>query len=77
MNFAETNGRDRSELPEEEGNTKISDQWWAEYLSEEDQYKVELGGKITLLSEILKMAESIGDKVYVTVIKSFIYKILQ
>ena len=60
-----THGRDRSEAPppEEEPDTKISDQWWADFVSEEDQYKIELGGKITLLSEILKMCESIGDKV--------------
>ena len=59
-----THGRDRSDIPpEEEPDSKISDQWWARYVSEEDQYKVELGGKIMLLSEILKMCESIGDKV--------------
>ena len=61
-----THGRDRSDIPPEEEpdtNTKISEQWWANYVSEEDQYKVELGGKILLLSEILKMCESIGDKV--------------
>jgi len=41
----------------------FSDDWWAEFVKEEDQYKLELSGKITLLFEILRMCEEIGDKV--------------
>ena len=43
----------------------FSDGWWAEFVKEEDQYKLELSGKITLLFEILRMCEEIGDKVLV------------
>ena len=59
-----THGRDRKEaLPDEPEDNKVSTEWWGDSLSEEDRYKVELGGKIVLLAEILKMCESIGDKV--------------
>ena len=44
---------------------RVSSEWWAEHMSEDDRYRLELSGKITLLSEVLKMSEAIGDKVYV------------
>ena len=51
-------------VPENENNKKeLTSEWWAEFVKEEDQYKVELSGKLTLLFEILKMCEDIGDKV--------------
>jgi len=50
-----------SPLPDE--NEVVSNDWWGGYVSEEDRYKVELSGKISLLAEILKMCDSIGDKV--------------
>lgn len=43
--------------------TAVSDQWWADYVREEDKYNHELGGKLVVLAEVLKMSESIGDKV--------------
>ncbi|XP_050416809.1 transcriptional regulator ATRX, partial [Patella vulgata] len=43
----------------------ISNEWWAEYLKEEDKYRLELSGKLTLLFKILQMCEEIGDKVLV------------
>jgi len=42
---------------------KVSSEWWAEYVKSEDQYKTELSGKLLILADILKMSESIGDKV--------------
>ena len=51
-------------VPENEFvNKEVSKEWWAEYVKEEDQYRMELSGKLTLLFEILKMCEDIGDKV--------------
>ena len=51
-------------VPDNENNKKeLTSEWWAEFVKEEDQYKVELSGKLTLLFEILKMCEDIGDKV--------------
>jgi len=44
---------------------KLSEEWWAEYVTSEDQFKTELSGKLMMLTEILQMCESIGDKVYV------------
>jgi len=44
---------------------KVSAEWWAEYVTPEDQFKTELSGKLLMLADILKMSESIGDKVYV------------
>lgn len=37
--------------------------WWSSHLSENDHLNIELGGKIVLLFEILRLAEDIGDKV--------------
>lgn len=51
-----------AEEKKEEEEQKVSTEWWAEFLNPEDQYKIELSGKITLLAEILKMSEAIGDK---------------
>ena len=51
-------------VPENEFvNKDISSEWWAEYVKEEDRFKLELSGKLVLLFEILKMCEDIGDKV--------------
>ena len=48
---------------EDERDKKVSNEWWAEHLTQEDKFRIELGGKLVLLAEILKMSESIGDKV--------------
>ncbi|GIY76604.1 transcriptional regulator ATRX [Caerostris extrusa] len=40
-------------------------QWFDDFFSDEDQYKLELSGKMVLLMEILKECEAIGDKVIV------------
>lgn len=48
---------------EEEGY-RVSSEWWADYVKPSDQFNLEISGKLMLLSEILKMSESIGDKVY-------------
>ena len=45
------------------GPQAVSNEWWAEYVKEEDQNKMELGGKLVLLFDILRMCEEIGDKV--------------
>ncbi|KAK6172939.1 hypothetical protein SNE40_016493 [Patella caerulea] len=52
-------------LNEPETPGPISNEWWAEYLKEEDKYRLELSGKLTLLFKILQMCEEIGDKVLV------------
>ena len=50
--------------PEEDGDSQaVSSEWWAEYMKEEDKNKMELGGKLVLLFDILRMCEEIGDKV--------------
>ena len=43
--------------------TGVSNEWWAEYVKEEDQNKMEHSGKLSLLFDILRMCEEIGDKV--------------
>ncbi|KAL3879997.1 hypothetical protein ACJMK2_032269 [Sinanodonta woodiana] len=43
----------------------VSSEWWAEYVKEEDKFKMDTGGKLVLLFQILKMCEDIGDKVLV------------
>lgn len=48
---------------EEEEVKPFSTGWWADYVKEEDQFKMELGSKLVLLFEILRMCEEIGDKV--------------
>ena len=40
-------------------------EWYDEFLQEEDEYNVELSGKLVLLMEILADAEAVGDKVLV------------
>jgi len=45
------------------GPKELTSEWWAEFVKEEDENRLELSGKITLLFEILKMCEDIGDKV--------------
>ena len=44
---------------------EVSDEWWAEYVKPEDQFNIELSGKLLILAHILQMSESIGDKVSV------------
>ena len=46
-----------------EGPKEVTSEWWAEYVKEEDEAKLELSGKLMLLFQILKMCEDIGDKV--------------
>lgn len=50
---------------EENGVAPTSTEWWAQYLSEEDRFNIEISGKIQLLAEVLRLSESIGDKVLV------------
>lgn len=54
-----------SESDEDVGPQPVSSEWWAEYVKPEDEEKIELGGKLVLLFEILRMSEEIGDKVLV------------
>lgn len=51
------------ESDEDVGPQPVSSEWWAEYVKPEDEEKIELGGKLVLLFEILRMSEEIGDKV--------------
>lgn len=46
-----------------QGPKEVTSEWWAEFVKEEDEFKLELGGKLVLMFEILKMCEDIGDKV--------------
>lgn len=39
------------------------DEWWSPFVSEDDEFKVELSGKLVILFDILKECEEIGDKV--------------
>ena len=45
----------------------VSSEWWAEYVKGGDQSRMELSGKLTVLFDILRMCEEIGDKMYVVV----------
>ncbi|XP_070197492.1 transcriptional regulator ATRX homolog isoform X3 [Littorina saxatilis] len=49
----------------DQGVQPVSSDWWAEYVTEEDKDKLELGGKLVLLFDILRMCEEIGDKVLI------------
>ncbi|CAG5116055.1 unnamed protein product, partial [Candidula unifasciata] len=49
----------------EEQDKTITRDWWAAYVSEDDQHKLELSNKLFLLFEILRMCEEIGDKVLI------------
>lgn len=53
---------DDVKLPEDK---TISNEWWAQYVTEEDKTKLELSHKLFLLFEILRMSEEIGDKVLI------------
>ena len=44
---------------------EMEKEWYDEFFTEEDQYNVELSGKLFLLMEILADAEAVGDKVLV------------
>ena len=57
------NGEPIEEEEVQEGSKSVSKEWWAAYVTEEDQSKIDLSNKLFLLFEILKMCEEIGDKV--------------
>ena len=42
---------------------RVSSEWWAEHVKEDDRWACELSGKLLLLAEILRACEAIGDKV--------------
>lgn len=50
-------------VTEDTGPQAVSNEWWAQYLTEDDQTKMEHSGKLVLLFDILRMCEEIGDKV--------------
>ena len=60
-----SDGEDVTEITIDDSSDKVSSEWWADHVNPEDEYKLEISGKLVLLAEILKMAESIGDKVSV------------
>ena len=39
------------------------EQWWHKFVEEDQEKKMELSGKLILLFEILRMCETISDKV--------------
>ena len=47
----------------DETERKKREQWWASMVSEEDEKKLELSGKLVLLFEIIRLSETLGDKV--------------
>ncbi|KAL5011678.1 hypothetical protein ScPMuIL_010229 [Solemya velum] len=49
----------------EDEDKKITTEWWAEYIKEEDEGVIEYSGKLLLLFEILRMCEDIGDKILI------------
>ncbi len=42
---------------------KKEEAWWHEKVLDEHEKMLELSGKLVLMFEILRMAESVGDKV--------------
>ena len=56
-------GRGSREPTPEVEDQQLTSEWWASFVNKDMQFDMHLGGKIVLLSRILKMAESIGDKV--------------
>ncbi|XP_071500793.1 uncharacterized protein [Diadema antillarum] len=42
-----------------------SHEWYSDFIKEDDEHNIELSGKLILLFEILRMAESMGEKVLV------------
>ena len=44
-------------------NRKKENTWWSSMVSEEQKTMMELSGKLMLLFEILRLAQSVGDKV--------------
>ncbi|BFZ24319.1 hypothetical protein BsWGS_27358 [Bradybaena similaris] len=64
--IAEWKSKSRKEVMEvEEQDKTVTRDWWAPYVSEDDQLKLELSNKLFLLFEILRMCEEIGDKVLI------------
>lgn len=58
----------------EEPGKKKEEAWWASMLNEEEHMKnLQLSGKLILMFEILRMAETFGDKVYVPCLKYLLY----
>jgi hypothetical protein len=53
-----------SDDEEAAGEQVLSTEWWGDKVTKDDHYNLELGGKLILLAEVLKMAAAIGDKVY-------------
>ena len=51
-----------SEASDTEASSKVSDAWWADQLTPEDQHRLGTSGKLVLMAEILKMCDDIGDK---------------
>ena len=52
--------RDFSPPPE---SPEISNTWYSDLLQEDDKWDIHLSGKLTLLCDILKYAELMGEKV--------------
>ena len=80
MNSKKTlNKNVESEEEEEDKGKAVSEEWWGGHVGRKDEYDTLLSGKLVLLAEILKLSESIGDKVFVAVLLlafllfSFIY----
>ena len=60
-------GAESEEKVIETESDRVSSEWWGEFVNTEDQFKIELSGKLMMLAEILRMSESIGDKVLVSI----------
>ena len=60
-------GRGNQPPPVEElgVTTPMSGSWWSQFIGEDDLVKIEHSGKLTLLMDILRQCELIGDKVLV------------
>lgn len=43
----------------------VGSSWWSQFVSDDDMAKMEHGGKLVLLMDILRQCELIGDKVLV------------
>ena len=57
-------GKSREATPEvNPEDERLSSEWWAPYVNKDMQFNMHFSGKLVLLAHILKMSESIGDKV--------------